>query len=159
MNSNSTNAAPKENDENKSSSSTDPDASSKADAAITRTPNTAPRKLITYYRQYASSLIVASKGACKASAPASSGGTSRVEEALMITMNRSRDIMSLLSDMEDTLLGFEGCSAKRALERYSELNPCALKKAKKENSLSDKNMNEVIELVDDSIVEVIDIVE
>ena len=157
MNGNSTNAVPKENDENKPSSSTTDAASSKADAAISRPPNTAPRKLITYYRQYASSLIVASKGACKASAPASSSGTSRVEEALMITMNRSRDIMSLLSDMEDTLLGFEGCSAKRALERYSELNPCALKKTKKKNSLSDKNINEVIELVDDSIVEVIDI--
>ena len=157
MNGNSTNAAPKENDENKPSSSTVDAASSKADDAVPRHPNTAPRKLITYYRQYASSLIVASKGACKASAPASSSGNSRVEEALMITMNRSRDIMSLLSDMEDTLLGFEGCSAKRALERYSELNPCALKKTKKENSLSDKNINEVIELVDDSIVEVIDI--
>lgn len=90
--------------------------------------NSEPRKLLNNLRQYTSSLIVASRGICKPSS--SSGSSSRVEEALLITMNRSRDILRILSKMEDKLEGFEGGSAKRSLERYTATQPTFLKRRK-----------------------------
>ena len=107
-----------------------------------------PRKLLNNLRQYTSSLIVASRGICK---PSSSGSCSRVEEALLITMNRSKDIMRILSEMEDNLEGFEGGSAKRSLERYTSTQPVFLKRQKsikKEAIVNDETQLSNIEVID-----------
>mmetsp|Transcript_24060 Transcript_24060/g.36103 ORF Transcript_24060/g.36103 Transcript_24060/m.36103 type:complete len:135 (-) Transcript_24060:374-778(-) len=106
---------------------------------------TAAKMLLQNFNHFSSSLIVASRGACKSG----SGTQSRVDEALMITMNRSRDIHRIASEMEDKLKGYEGGNAKRALEHFAQTQPCfAFKKLKTDDDNEKKPDVKTISVID-----------
>lgn len=132
-----------------SSENADNKTSSKSNKSVNSQMNSVPRKLLHNFRQYTSSLIVASRGVCKPVPSSTGSGSNRVEEALMITMNRSRDISQILSEMSENLEGYEGGSAKKSLEQYSSTQPTVLKKRKRETAVR-KDLNKLpsIEVID-----------